>query len=505
MKKMCMMVLGALLMLYPLAGSAEGLPDILGAVQAGLSEGLEQGAAQAAEWMDRDLTLTIQAESGRIEEKETLVITVTAVNPRPAETPVAFALRLPERLMPDAGTAWEAVLPAAHVNEETGALEPSETQFERKLTLTPGGASEAAQIECEMSMGTRFYRAEFPVALCVPDVKAAAHAVGAEEGRLHPGDALTYVIEITNAGTASKEVPVELVLPEGAALAGEVPEGFVQEEGRLRGRVLAEAARQEEAGTASSLKTLHLPVKIAENMLEKDEDALRLLAGQLRVDGVRVPLPRMQVCGPKISARLLPETDALEAGETMNLDVVVVNAGLAAADVQLSCVLPDGLKLAEKENKTDREATPGQAAGKGPEGNAPLAGGETLTEEKTEIPAFKNENGTLVFNLHMDEARETEGGVEASTHVLHLRVRAENDEAHLEEKLLGTTLAWRTDAGKTELGEAAAVRVYRPAFMGLTANDWNAVFWSGVLLVVLVSLLSMAVTQERRREHFDCE
>ena len=95
MKKMCMMGLGALLMLYPLAGTAEGLPDFLGAVQAGLSEGLEQGAAQAAELMDRDLTLTIQAESGRIEENETLVFTVTAVNPRPAETPVSFVLCLP--------------------------------------------------------------------------------------------------------------------------------------------------------------------------------------------------------------------------------------------------------------------------------------------------------------------------------------------------------------------------------------------------------------------------
>ena len=94
---------------------------------------------------------------------------------------------------------------------------------------------------------------------------------------------------------------------------------------------------------------------------------MRLLTGALRVDGKRVALPRVQLCGAKISARLLPQTDSLKAGETMALRVVLVNSGLAGADVRVSCVLPEGLSLVtaeetEPESETEqKEATGGEA------------------------------------------------------------------------------------------------------------------------------------------------
>ncbi|MFR5795184.1 MAG: hypothetical protein ACLUI3_06200 [Christensenellales bacterium] len=61
--------------------------------------------------------------------------------------------------------------------------------------------------------------------------------------------------------------------------------------------------------------TLTFPMTIREDALAEDEDALRLLSGVLRVDGQRIALPRVQLCGPKISAKLLPQTDNLKAGE----------------------------------------------------------------------------------------------------------------------------------------------------------------------------------------------
>ena len=76
---------------------------------------------------------------------------------------------------------------------------------------------------------------------------------------------------------------------------------------------------------------------------------MRLLTGTLRVDGKRVAVPRIQLCGARISARLLPQAESLEAGEEMALNVVVVNAGLAAADVRVSCVLPEGISLVTEE------------------------------------------------------------------------------------------------------------------------------------------------------------
>ena len=50
-------------------------------------------------------------------------------------------------------------------------------------------------------------------------------------------------------------------------------------------------------------------------------------------------------------------------------------------------------------------------------------------------------------------------GEEAYTRVVTLRVHADEPQENIKERLLGTTLAWQIDAGETQLGEAACVRV----------------------------------------------
>ena len=348
MKKICLIVLAAVCLLLPAAGMAQGLPDFIQAVQTGLSEGLAVGAAQTAAAMDKDLTLEISAQESRVEEGQTVVVTVTAQNPRPVDAEVSLTLALPERLALDAGqqNAWEATLPAAQM-DETGTLQPSTTTFTRNLTLMPGGKSEQTTLSAEMNVGTRFYRAKMPMQLCVADVSAIAAVQGGKAGRANIGDTLVYALEIRNAGAADKNVPVDLVLPMGVELVSELPEGFTQSERRVTGEVCARAA---ENGEPTSM-TLTWVVKAADNALDGDADAMRLLTGTLRVDGKRVAVPRIQLCGARISARLLPQAESLEAGEEMALNVVVVNAGLAAADVRVSCVLPEGISLVTEEQK----------------------------------------------------------------------------------------------------------------------------------------------------------
>lgn len=542
MKKMCLIFLAALCLLWPMSGYAQGLPAFLSAVQEGLSEGLATGAAQAA--LDSELTLAVAAESGRIEAGKTLTVTVTAGNPRPLPADVTLTLTLPERLAIGDAPVWEATLPAAARDAQTGKLIPSVTTFTREVTLMPGGESAQAVIGCEMNMGTRFYRASMPMELCVADVTAEARALGAKDGRLTPGDAMTYEITIDNAGTAAKDVTVDLLLPDGVALAGELPEGMRFEGGRVKGSVTAEAAAQDETGRTPSTAVVTLPAVIEADALANDGDAMRLLAGQLRVDGKRVPLPRVQVCGPKISARMLPEMDQLQAGEEMALRVVVVNAGLAEADVRLSCMLPGGLTLVEDEaaKALTAEAAPettdapdaqmkanahdqpkdeakdsakddaadedegAPAAVLPPDDGGTLEAAAVLTPEaEAGAKAVRQENGTLIFNLHMDAASETDGGVDASTQVLNLRVRADEPQQNLREQLVGATLAWSTDEGQTELGEAVAVRVYRPMFLGLTAGEWSGIFWAGLLLLVTVTCLYAAVSSEEKRDEYICD
>ena len=119
MKKWNMMLLILAMLALPATGMAQDLPDFLSAVYTGAKEGLEQGAMQAMAAMDQELTLEVIPESARIEEGQTILLTVKAGNPRPQEETVTVTLSLPKRLNIAPDAAWEAVLPAAQIDPQT--------------------------------------------------------------------------------------------------------------------------------------------------------------------------------------------------------------------------------------------------------------------------------------------------------------------------------------------------------------------------------------------------
>ncbi|MDO5377288.1 MAG: hypothetical protein Q4G52_03035 [Clostridia bacterium] len=502
MKKMSIFLLCAMCLLLPAAGAAQGLPQFAQAVGEGLQEGLAAGSQLAAQSMDSDLTLALDMGAARIEEGQTLTLTVRAGNPRPVETAVTIELNLPERLSCAMDTAWEAVLPAAKLDAKTGELVPSETAFTREITLAPGGESETVTVGCEMAMGARFYRATSELSLCVSDIEVSATLTGTDAGRMQPGEAYGYRIEVVNSGLAAKTLPVELILPTGVALSGELPAGFAQAGSRIVGQVRAEAAQGDEASHA----VIEIPAFIEEDALEGDADAVRLLTGTLRADGERIPLPRVQVCAPRISARLIPEKDSLEAGEEMELRILVVNAGLAEADVRLSCMLPEGLtpvKLATAKTAAKSAQSAEEKAKETDEKTAEQA--QAVAKAQSDDVEPKQENNALVYAIHMDAASEADGGITANTRTITLRVRAGEPQNNLSERLLGTTLAWSADGGQTELGEAVATRIYRPMFMGITADEWSGIFWAGLLLIVTVCCLYAAVRVDSGKEEYSCD
>ena len=490
MKKTCMLAIALLALALPAAGMAQGLPDFLSAAGEGIAQGMEAASQSLAQELELGLTMT--ADGARIEAGQTRVLTVTATNPRAADTPVTLTLALPERLSCAQKTAWDAVLPAAQIGED-GELVPSVTTFTRALTLVPGGGSETAQLICEMSMGTRFYRARQELALCVADISVTAELEGAQDGRVQPGDAFLWRVTARNDGTAGQDVELNVVLPDGVTLVNEEDCTLRRSGGRLTGKVHAAAA-----GAA----VVELDLQVNEDALAGDEDAMRLMTGALYADGERVPLPRVQVCGPKINARLVPDTDALKAGEETTLRVLVTNEGLAAADVSIACALPAGLTLVQEKART-QEATPAEGAVPGdPNGALPSQGvpaSGTLLREQRIIAA---EDGTLTLTAHMDAASEGESGVTASTQVFELTVRAEEPQENLREKLVGTSLAYSVDGGQTQLSEAAVMRVYRPTFLGITKEDWNGIFWASLLLLVTVVCLYAAVRSDHDKEDY---
>ena len=539
MRKWNTLFLALALLLFPAAGSAQELPELFSAVYNSAKEGLKSGMQQAAAGMEKELTLSISLQDARIEEGKNITLTVTATNPRPADTPVTIELLLPQRLSAAPDARWQAVLPAAKADPETGTLTASVSTFTREITLAPGGGSERAEIQCEMSMGTRFYRSRAQLQLCVSDVTAQAAVQGVQEGRLYPGDSFSYEIEVANAGTAPKDVEVNLLLPQGVMLAGALPLGFAQEKSMISGHVRAEAAVPDGDGLSPSSCVISVPVVIGEDVLEGDEDAVRLLSGALRVDAQRVPLPRVQVCGAKISAQLVADTDTLEAGEQTQLRVVLVNSGLAPADVRLSCVLPEGLRLAEdvqdvmtaressaaqeeepdeKEDEEDEEdderaedAAPGAAVPPPDSGDGAAPAAE-LTEEIKKEPAQENAaepssnaGRMLVYDVHMPAGRQTPEGVSAAAEVIRLNVQAENAQENLGDRLVGASLAWSVDEGETQLGEAVALRLSEARFWGVSKEDWNALFWASVLLVMMVACLCAAAKSDRKEEDFCCD
>lgn len=489
-----MMLLALLLVLLPQAGMAQDLPQLFTEVYESIGEGLAAGAQAAQQITDSELTLSLNADSERLEEGKTAGLTLTAGNPFVHETQVSFALTLPEHVTADAETSWTAVLPAATIDEVTGEVIPSETVITRALTLETGAESTQAQIQCEMSMGTRFYRAAAPLKLCVPKVSVSAYVDGTQDGRLNPGDAFAYRVVVTNSGDAPKELTLEMNLPETADISGELPSGFVREGRAICGTVLAPAAQGETAGSVE----LIFPAVIAEDALEGDEDAQRLIAPVISLDGGHVSAPHIQVCGPRIHARLMTDKETLETGEETMLSIVVVNSGLAEADVKLSCALPQGLTLASREEDDDGALLPGTPG----DDQLPGAGAAIPVEDAPAEPVMRQENKTLVFDLHMDAAKQTTDGVIAHTQVIEIPVRAQIAQGRMTQQALGAALAWRVGEEQAALGEAVALSVRPQTVLGLTRADWNGVFWAGVLLLVTLICLYAAVKKEKNEADY---
>jgi len=492
-----MMLLALLLVTAPAAGLAQDLPELFTQVYESIGEGLNQGAQLAKDAAQRELTLSLETLSARIEEGKSTTLTIRAGNPLPYETKVSFALRLPEHIAADGDTAWEAVLPAAVMDGETGEMTPSETVITRELMLPEGGESAQAQIECEMAMGTRFYRAQTPLQLCVPDVSVSVYADGTTQGRLNPGDAFAYRVEMVNTGDAPKDMALEMTMPETTALKQELPEGFALEGRKVSGMVHVPAAQ----GETAAKKEITFDATIASDALKGDTDAQRLIAPVVSAGGERISAPRIQVCGPKISARLMTERETLETGEETALSIVVVNSGLAEADVKLSCVLPDGLTLADDLQENDDEEEKVVPAVQD-DGQLPGVGEAIPVEEAGAKTVMQRQDRSLILDVHMDAARQTADGVIAHTQIIEIPVRAKIAQGRMTQQMLGAALAWSVNEEQTQLGEAVALSVHPQTVLGLTRADWNGVFWAGVLLLVTVACLYAAMKRDKREEDY---
>ena len=492
-----MLLLCALLMLCPLSSMAEDLPDFLSTVAQGFSEGLQEGVQSAAQ----ELTLSLTAADARIEEGRTLLLTITAGNPYPDETDVTLTLDLPDRLSCAQPLTWNAKLKPAQLDPQSGEAVPSVATFTREVTLASGGESEQTDIRVEMSMGTRFYRAQTALELCVPNISAAASVSGVQDQIVQPGGSFVYQLTLRNDGNAPKDVPVELLLPAGVTPAEPPAAGFA-----LRERTIVGAVRVE----AESESAVVLPMQVDADALDGDEDACRLLCGVLTVDGKRIAMPMLKAAGPLISARLIPEGTQLQEGEIMDMVVTIANAGLAAADVELTCLLPDGLTLIQaltgaptnqqpEKRKQDAPVVPAEDPGEPP---AQAGAAQAVMRSEPVAPVIKAEDGLIHLSVHMDAARETDSGIAAATLEIPLRVRADAPVDAADDRMLGASLAWKADGGDTQLEQAVALNIQRSGMFGLSDSEWNGILLASLLMIVTICCLYSAVKSDKREEDY---
>lgn len=509
MKKRSLLLLCALL-LMPMSTKAEDLPDVLSAAAQGLSEGLLSGA-KAVNASSQELTLTLSAEDVRIEEGQSLLLTLHAGNPYPTPADVTLTLEMPERLSCAQPLSFTTRLEPAQIDPETGEFVPSSAEFTREVTLLPGGDSEDTQVRAELSMGTRFYRAALPLKLCVPNITACASIEGVQDHLLQAGDAFSYLIEAANDGEAPKDVPVALHLPDGVSPDGALPAGFSLHSGVITGTLRAEAMGGSD---------VRLSMRADSDVLEGDDDACRLLRGSLTIDGETVALPMLKAVAPMISASLTPQQTTLEEGEVSDLIITVANTGLAPADVEIACQLPQGLTVlrdltkapAQQERKSaaaqDEEANDAEIektpAAPADVGKLPPADGAAQPAMKTvsSEPEIREENGLLLISMHMDAAQETGEDTAAATKEIALRVRADMPIESVKEQLLGASLAWKINGGETTLGEAVALQIAASGMMGLSHSEWNGILLAALLMLITVCCLYSAVKSDKCEDDY---
>lgn len=483
MKKWICMIVGALLALslsLPAAAEETGLPGFAAAIAEGAKQGFALGAQTATAGMDGEFSIALSTDMPRIEEEQTVRLCVALSNPRAQETPVQVTLTLPEALVSSEEMTLEVLLPAAQTDEETGALMPSETVISRMLTLKPGSRSEEAQITAELSVGTRFYRASAPLAICVPDIAVHAAAEGMDEnGRVQPGDPFSYTVTIENAGAAGKQLPITLSLPRGAKCM-QLPEGFAEKNGVVSGSMAVGEAQDGE----NWQETLTFGMQANEDALGAEQTRL-MLTGTLTADARPVALPRLEVCCANVNASLSSDKDSLAVGEEMELSLIVTNTGLVPADVLLTCRLPQGLTLLSSRDADEEDDEEAPVTVEDDGGNA--AGAQAASTDLGET--LEQAERIVRVKLRMDAAGETEDGLAAATRRVTLRVRADVPMEDVKERLLGASMTYAADDGEAQLGDALAVRVVRDTIFGLNKEQASNIFWATVLLGVTLSCL----------------
>lgn len=491
------------LLLQPARAGAAQVRNIFSDVTATLSERMDEWLMTAAQMDVRDLDITLTCDKETLCQDESATLRVTLINPRMRSCAVTFGLTLShqerfdvERLdMAQEGEAAlaqeEVLLPAAQMAVD-GSVTPGTLERVYRITMRPVGATDEGVVDvtaaATMREGSRWYQQARDITLCAPRLSAVLRA---SSETLAPQEHFYYEVSIVNSGGAAGEAPVTLTLPEGisysekaewppavdGASAGEAQEipaaavsdaqGPISVQGRtVSATVNVPAARFDEQGELlqAGQSVLRVPVQVDANALYQTPSAVKTLLCGATMAETRLQAKRITVRGPIITCTLTPSVEDVQMGGVLSYTCELKNSGYTPADVRVTFHVPEGMRFA-------RFVTRGQQN--------------------------KVAGDTLSWVVHLDAAEFDLSGkaIPEKTQITY-QVRTTELEEGVRALLVPATAIYQVGEGEVMASQTALTTVHRPAYMGLTGEEWFLLFWAGVVLILTAVVLFVLIRRD---------
>lgn len=476
------------LLLMPIRTQALEARNLFADVTDTLSMRMNEWMAAALEQNVKDLKIALTSDQTRLCAGETAQMQVEILNPRMHAGTVEFQFTLShESALSVAGgpQAETLFLPAARLTE-TGEIVPGRVQRTYTVTMNPEAQLDEGLLEitaaASLQEGSRWYQSTQNLTLCMPQISAVLRATNTAPA---PQERFFYEVVLTNSGAAQTLTDVSVSLPEGVhftpdepekasadeaaqAMAGVLPETAQVCQGNVVfAQVRVAAATYDEQGnlTAPAQTVLRVPVTVDAQALENMPSAQRVLSCGAEVNGEKLQAERITVCGPVIACTLTPSLRDVEMGGTLYYTCLVENSGYAAADVQVTVQIPEGMKFT-------RFSTRGQ-------GNR-IAG------------------DTLSWVVHLDKPLlNIAGEPEPTSEVITYQVQAQELEEGVRALIVPATAAYQVGSdGKTTLTKTALTTVHRPTVLGLSAEEWGLLCWAGLVLLLTALVLFLLIRRD---------
>lgn len=451
------------------AGAEERRPLDVNKVLSGIEEGIGKYVAALGQSNARDLSLVCQADAVRIVEGDVVTLEALVSNPHLYEEAVSVSLSVPEGCFAVEGTPllWQGKLPAAQL-DAGGAVEPSRTRLVWRLTVQPVPGAEdgfqAIDAVVTMSQDSRYYQDTASFSLLAPRISVRTNASARVA---QPEGTLMYTVLLTNNGPAAGQVTVRQQLPDGLRpVEMKVPAGARVDGADLVWDVEVPAATYDGEALVEPAYAVRVGrVEVEADVLDGVLTGRKVLVSQVTAGDERLTPQRVTVQGPLLSLQLLCEATSARAGDEIPLALVIENKGRAPADVTVQAALPQGMALA-------RFVTRGM-------GN-------------------KISGQTLSWNVHLDAAQMgLDGRLVPTQERIEFIASAKALSSGERERLLGVFATYRAGNQTPGISNVAQVTLKGSTFMGATQEEWAALFWATLLLLVTGVCLYCTIRREK--------